>query len=92
VGARAAEKIIATLRGKVIAEAAMQDGAIVKPVDPRDIGLGRLEQDTVEAIVALGFGRADARRWVAETLGSHPELTSLEALTLAVLRERGRPG
>src|SRR5690348_10149737 len=33
IGARGADKIIATLRGKVIAEAAMADGGIERPVD-----------------------------------------------------------
>ena len=33
IGARGADKIIASLRGKVVAEASMHDGAIERPVD-----------------------------------------------------------
>ena len=33
IGARGADKIIATLRGKVVAEAAMADGGVERPVD-----------------------------------------------------------
>lgn len=88
IGARAAEKIIASLRGKVVAEAAMADGAITRPVDTRTLEHNRIVADATEAIAALGYARADARRWVEEARGSAPELLTLEELTLAVLRSR----
>lgn len=91
IGARAADKAIATLRGKVVAEAALQDGGISQPVDARAMGETRLVEDAVGAIVALGFTRSDARRWVEEARGADPSLETVEELTLAVLRARGAP-
>ena len=88
IGARAAEKIIATLRGKVVAEAAMHDGGIDQPVDVRRLEQGRVVADAVEAITALGYPRAEARRWVEDARTGDATLTTLEALTLAVLRGR----
>ena len=88
IGARGADKIIATLRGKVVAEAAMQDGAIAQPVDVRRLEANRVVSDAVEAISALGYPRGDARRWVEDARAADPGLVSLEALTLAVLRGR----
>jgi Holliday junction DNA helicase RuvA len=89
IGARSADKIIASLRGKVAAEAALQDSGIERPVDVRDVAAVRLIADVVDAIAALGFSRADARRWADEARESDPALDSVEALTLAVLRGRG---
>jgi Holliday junction DNA helicase RuvA len=89
VGPRAADKIIASLRGKVVAEAALQDGGIAAPVDARALEQGRLSADAAEAIAALGFSRAEARRWVEEARGADPGLETVEELTLAVLRARG---
>lgn len=88
IGPRVAAKIIATLRGKVIAEAALQDGALEKPVDLDGFKRDRVALDAVEAIVALGYGRSDARRWVDDALTEDPEIATIEELTLAVLRAR----
>jgi Holliday junction DNA helicase RuvA len=88
IGARTADKIIASLRGKVVAEAAMHDGGIAQPVDPGKLAATRLTSDVVEAIVALGFGRNDAVRWVQEAQAASPEAATVETLTLAVLRAR----
>jgi Holliday junction DNA helicase RuvA len=90
IGPRSADKIIATLRGKVVAEAALQDGGAAAPVDVRQLAGTRLVADVVDAIVALGFPRADARRWVEEAQAANPGLKSVEELTLAVLRGRGK--
>jgi Holliday junction DNA helicase RuvA len=92
IGARAADKIVATLRGKVVAEAAMHDGGIAQPVDQTRLARDRVVQDATEAVAALGFPRAEARRWVEEARGASPELDSVEDLTLAVLRARGARG
>lgn len=89
IGPRAADKAIATLRGKVTIEAAMHPGGRAAPVDIRDFEGGRIVEDAIAAVIALGYQRNDARRWVAEARERDPELDSVEALTLAVLRERG---
>jgi Holliday junction DNA helicase RuvA len=90
IGARGADKIIASLRGKVVAEAAMQDGGIEKAVDIRHLEEKRLTADAIETIIALGYARADARRWVEEAQAADPAIASLEDLTMAVLRQRGK--
>lgn len=89
IGPRAADKIIATLRGKVTAEAALQDGGIEQPVDAHGLERRRVSGDAIEAVVALGFARGEARRWVEEALAADATLDSVESLTLAVLRRRG---
>ena len=89
IGARVAGKIIATLRGKVVAEAALQDGAIDSPVDIDSLKRDRVGLDAAEAIAALGYTRSEARRWVDEALTDDPDIATVEELTLAVLRARG---
>ena len=89
VGPRAADKIIASLRGKVTAEAAMHDGAISEPVDTSRFEQTRAVEEAVAAVVSLGYPRAEARRWVEDTMKRNAELISVEDITLAVLKERG---
>ncbi len=86
IGPRSADKIIATLRGKVIAEAAMHDGGVAQPVDAAKLEEKRAVADAVEAIAALGYSRSDAKRLVEDTVASDPSLTGIETITLAVLR------
>ncbi|MEO6397703.1 MAG: Holliday junction branch migration protein RuvA [Tepidiformaceae bacterium] len=88
VGARGADKIIATLRGKVVAEAALQDGGVERPVDAQRMVQSRVVVDAVETIASLGFPRNDAKRWVDEAQADDPGLIRVEDLTLAVLRRR----
>lgn len=89
IGTRGADKIIASLRGKVVAEAALQDGGIAQPVDVSRLEQKRLTSDAIETIMALGYPRQDARRWVEEAQAAEPAIATLEALTMAVLRRRG---
>ena len=89
IGARGAGKIIATLRGKVVAEAALQDGAIDSPVDLESLKRDRVALDAAEAVAALGYNRSEARRWVDDALAIDPDIATVEELTLAVLRARG---
>lgn len=89
IGPRQADKIIATLRGKVVAEAAMHDARIGEPVDAASLERGRIAADAIAAIAGLGYSRTEAKRWVDEALAADPNLDSVESLTLAVLRARG---
>ena len=86
IGARSADKIIATLRGKLIAEAAMHDGGVAQPVDAAKLENTRSVADAVETISALGYSRGDAKRMVEDALSKDPDLGSVEEITLAVLR------
>ena len=78
--------IIATLRGKMVAEAAMHDAGVAQPVDAARLESKRTIADAVEAIAALGYSRGDAKRMVADAMADDAALESLEAITLAVLR------
>ena len=89
IGARGADKIIATLRGKVVAEAAMHDSGIERPIDPRQSEPRRAAADAVESLVALGYSRSEAKRWVEDAVVDDAGLVSVEGITLAVLRGRG---
>jgi Holliday junction resolvasome RuvABC DNA-binding subunit len=66
----------------------MHDGAIERPVDMNQLEKGRVAGDAIETVVALGYSRGEAKRWVEETLATQPGLETVEALTLAVLRRR----
>jgi Holliday junction DNA helicase RuvA len=90
IGPRAADKIIASLRGKVTAEAALQDGGIDQPVDVAALQQSSMAADAIAAIVALGFGKAEAAAWVEESLAASPDIADVEELTLSVLRARAR--
>ncbi|WBL37244.1 helix-hairpin-helix domain-containing protein [Tepidiforma flava] len=86
IGPRSADKIIATLRGKVVAEAALQDGGVERPVETAAFEERRLIADAVEAIAGLGYSRAEARKWVEAAAAEDPSLDSLDAMLVAVLR------
>jgi len=86
IGARGADKIIATLRGKVVAEAAMHDAGVAQPVDAARFEHRRVVADAIEAIAALGYPRTEARRWVEDAIAADPAITSLEAIMMTVLR------
>lgn len=89
IGPRTAEKIIAALRGKVLAEAALHDGGVDRPVEPQAQADRRVVADAVEAIAGLGYSRAEARRRVEEAMAGDPGLDSLDAVVMAVLRRLG---
>ncbi|MCC7088356.1 MAG: hypothetical protein IT295_04330 [Dehalococcoidia bacterium] len=86
IGTRGADKVIATLRGKVVAEAALHDGGVAQPVDAAKFEQKRVVADAVEAVSALGYPRADAKRWVEDAMAADPGLATLEAIMMAVLR------
>ncbi len=88
IGARGADKIIATLRGKLVAEAAMHDGNVSQPVDASKFEQRRAVIDAIETIASLGYPRTEAKRWVEEAVADDPALATVEDLTLTVLRRR----
>jgi Holliday junction DNA helicase RuvA len=86
IGPRSADKIIATLRGRVVAEAALQDGGVARPVEAAAFEEKRLLADAIEVIAGLGYSRSEARRRVDEAAAADPSLDSLDAIVMAVLR------
>ena len=84
-GSRAAQKIIATLRGKVAATALLQDAGISEqghtqpPVDARS--------EAVDALVTLGYRPTEARDKVEDAIRRAPEvIDDLQALMREVFR------
>ena len=85
IGSRAAQKIVATLRGKVAATALLQDAGISEqghtqpPVDARS--------EAVDALVTLGYRPTEARDKVEDAIRRAPEvIDDLQALMREVFR------
>jgi Holliday junction DNA helicase RuvA len=74
IGARAAQKMIATLKGKVVETAMLRDegydDAPAKPV----VGGGGGRDEAIEVLVNLGYRQPEAERDVDEALQANPEL------------------
>lgn len=69
IGARAAQLIVASLKGK------MSDLALPASMD-ESVGASTLaptQRDALEVLVAWGDGRADARRWLERAIQLNPE-------------------
>ena len=76
IGDRAAQKIIATLRGKVLEWAMAEDGT------PDEAGVAadgdvsaKTRDEAIEVLVSLGHRTTDARENVDDALVQHPELS-----------------
>jgi Holliday junction DNA helicase RuvA len=66
IGKRSAETIVAQLRGKVMEEALLADEGFDQPEAKPEPEPSEVARDTVDALVALGYGRSEAERLVAE--------------------------
>jgi Holliday junction DNA helicase RuvA len=73
IGARAAQKMIATLKGKVIETAMLRDEGYDAPVQPV-VGAGTGRDEAIEVLVNLGYRQPEAERDVDEALSVNPEL------------------
>ena len=85
IGSRAAQKIVATLRGKVAATALLQDAGISEqghtppPADARS--------EAVDALITLGYRPTEARDKVEEAIRRAPDVVDdLQALMREVFR------
>ena len=83
IGARIAQKIIATLKEKVAEFALLKDEGYdsMPSVARKDI-----KDEAIEVLAGLGYRRADARLKVEEALEQNPELKDTEELIRAVFR------
>jgi len=72
IGKRAAELIIATLRGK-LGDLALEAGAAAAS---EFVSLSRGQRDALEVLVAWGDSRSDAQRWLQRAGQLHPDLES----------------
>jgi Holliday junction DNA helicase RuvA len=88
IGARTAQKIIATLRGKMegfLAEQRVPAAAVADAIVAADAG--RIGAQVVEVLtVQLGYKTPHARQLVAAALEGQPGIITAEALLDAVLR------
>ncbi|MEE8169643.1 MAG: Holliday junction branch migration protein RuvA [Phycisphaerae bacterium] len=82
IGPRAAEQIIAELRGKVAAFASGGSAATVPP----ESKLSQAQRDALDLLVAWGDHRGDAERWLARAGQLHPELSNVEGWVKAAYR------
>ncbi len=91
IGARTADKVVATLRGKVTQWALLQDeGYDSVPKAVADDQKEMIDSVT-EALVSLGYRRPDARAKVEAALELLPDVRDEQALIREVFRsERGR--
>lgn len=93
IGPRLAEKIVATLHGKMGKYALLQD-APVEVAEPAPPGVDEITAEVLEILTKqLGHRVPEARRMVDDALRRRPEIDSAEALFQEVYRgERGGAG
>jgi Holliday junction DNA helicase RuvA len=87
IGERTASKMVATLRGRCIEEALLQDEgydslAAPKPAGPDD----ELRSDALEILLALGHRRSEAESKIDIVIDQHPDIRSPEDLIREVYR------
>ncbi len=83
IGARAAQLIVASLRGK------MDDLALTAASDATDseaVQLSRAQRDALEVLVAWGDTRGDAQRWLERAVQLHPDVESADEWVRAAYR------
>jgi Holliday junction DNA helicase RuvA len=85
IGKRSAETIVAQLRGKVTEEALLADERFDKPETPKPAGPSEVARDAMDALVGLGYGRAEAERLVRQ-VESESEPATVEEAIRAVFR------
>jgi Holliday junction DNA helicase RuvA len=81
IGGRAAEIVVAELKGK------LADLAIGAPTAPADTArFTPTQHDAVEVMIAFGDNRTDAERWIIRAAELHPDLASAEDWAKAAYR------
>lgn len=81
IGARAAELIVASLKGK------MDDLALPATTAATEaVTLSQAQRDALEVLVAWGDGRAEADRWLQRAIQLHPSLASPDEWVRAAYR------
>lgn len=87
IGQRTAQKIIATLQGKVAEFALLKDEgyASIPAVEKEDI-----KEEAVEVLAGLGYKKAEARLRVDEALKRNPKVKDTEELIREVFRAEGK--
>lgn len=74
IGARAAQKMIATLKGKVVETAMLRDEGYDDAPAKAAVGGGGGRDEAIEVLVNLGYRQPEAERDVDQALQANPEL------------------
>jgi len=82
VGARAAEMIVASLKGKL--DDLALPATATKEGTPAE--LSRAQRDAIEILTAWGDSRSDAERWLERAAQLHPDLASPDEWVRAAYR------
>jgi len=82
VGKRAANQIVAELRGKLGEFALAQAAGPTRP----QAGWTQPQRDAIEILVAVGERRQDAERWLERAAQLHPDIDEAEAWVKAAYR------
>lgn len=85
IGARAAEQIVAELRGKV-GDFAL--GYTAEAATPQAVTWSPTQQDAIKVLVALGERLVDAERWMERASQLHPEPAAADEWIKLVYRIR----
>ena len=89
IGERLASTIVAHLRGRLLEESLLRDGApgadASTPSTTPDV-----RQHAIEALIALQYGRREADQLVTEALRSRPDLDAVEGVLRYVLEQQAR--
>lgn len=88
IGQRGAQTIVATLAGRLVQEALLQDGATGEPRREPVAHAAGLREDAVEALISLQYARRTAERLVNEALSARPDVDSLETLLRTILEQQ----
>jgi Holliday junction DNA helicase RuvA len=87
VGARAAQKIIATLQGKVTATALLRDEVTARNGSAAVVPGSNVQREAVDALVSLGYRPAEAREQVEAAVRRDPDVAGdVQALMREVFR------
>ncbi|MDP2726859.1 MAG: Holliday junction branch migration protein RuvA [Dehalococcoidia bacterium] len=85
IGERTAQKMVATLRGKVAEWALLRDEGYVSPPSPEE----DLRQEALDILMGLGYKRIEAREEVEKAAKRDPGAQTVEELIREVFK-RGR--
>lgn len=88
IGKRAADQIVAELKGKV-GEFAVGATGFEEAPSAVMLALAEEQRDALEVMVALGERRADAQRWLERAIQLHPGQRGVDEWVRLVYRVRG---
>ena len=88
IGQRGAQTIVATLAGRLVQEALLQDAPASEEAGDVVVPAPELREDAIEALVSLQYARRTAQRLVTEALMARPDVDSLETLLRTILEQQ----